>query len=652
MRPSALSRWVYVLSLLVLVSHSAASNSPDTPETEVQRAEDVQDAQTGVQEVQAEVSAEGGPAKESLQSNDDETPAKTSEGGPAKESLQSNDDETPATENSNEEPPMQESNNNAQPVAESEPSNNSPPEKSIGDRKRRLEEKAARKKAEAESGALYQEKETTQIREESPREQPKKDNPQNANPEIVGHKKESIPVRHIPVQEEKREEVAQEIGQDEMQTSAELEPFEEFQDYYSVLGVSRDASESDIRKAYRERALKYHPDRNPPRLKDLVENKFRQVAEAYQVLNDSDQRKRYDELGADVRNYKGQHSSENNSPPPDFQDPMEIFREIMKDNMIPGPLGAILGDILGSMNGPGPFPGMPIEVMQGRTGGRLKVKLHTMGGPGGMPGFPPGFGPPPGFMGRQGGVVHMERIMRDKDGHVFKVVEERTIGPGGIPDIPGLPKELKEAAEAAAKNMPGAVHMKDPVKTLKKLQMLHELQEKQADEFMSMMFMMFFVAMMMSAYRRSAAISAEREQAMLQARSQIRVAQSRKNENRSSFQNARRPPTYNPHVVPSARSNNVGRGVSGSSMATGLSQQVEMTTVAGNNRHKKEPKLKPEKTTPSKVRGGQTIAAKVAAKAARRKVEQGLNAMAGELNRVKQRVKAEYRKAVKRGKKD
>ncbi len=71
----------------------------------------------------------------------------------------------------------------------------------------------------------------------------------------------------------------------------------EYKDYYKTLGVSRDASEKDIRKAFRHLARKYHPDVNPND-KD-AEEKFKQVNEAYEVLSDSDKRARYDQLGSE-----------------------------------------------------------------------------------------------------------------------------------------------------------------------------------------------------------------------------------------------------------------------------------------------------------------------------------------------------------------
>ena len=66
-------------------------------------------------------------------------------------------------------------------------------------------------------------------------------------------------------------------------------------DYYEVLGVSRDASENDLKAAYRKLALKYHPDRNPGNKE--AEEKFKEAAEAYEVLRDAKKRRIYDQYG-------------------------------------------------------------------------------------------------------------------------------------------------------------------------------------------------------------------------------------------------------------------------------------------------------------------------------------------------------------------
>jgi len=83
-----------------------------------------------------------------------------------------------------------------------------------------------------------------------------------------------------------------------------------FRDYYEILGVTRSASEQEVKTAYRKLARKFHPDANKG--DKSAEEKFKEIAEAYEVLKDPDKRKRYDMLG---ENYK---SGSEFRPPPDF----------------------------------------------------------------------------------------------------------------------------------------------------------------------------------------------------------------------------------------------------------------------------------------------------------------------------------------------
>jgi molecular chaperone DnaJ len=125
-------------------------------------------------------------------------------------------------------------------------------------------------------------------------------------------------------------------------------------DYYEVLGVDRNASEEEIKKAYRKQALKYHPDRNPG--DKHAEEKFKEIGEAYEVLSDPQKRAAYDEYGhaafdprqrASAGGFRG-----------GFHDPFEIFREVF------GATGAggILGDLFGERADPtGPQRGADLR---------------------------------------------------------------------------------------------------------------------------------------------------------------------------------------------------------------------------------------------------------------------------------------------------
>src|SRR5438270_11026652 len=75
----------------------------------------------------------------------------------------------------------------------------------------------------------------------------------------------------------------------------------DYKDYYKILGVSKDASEKEIKQAYRKLARKYHPDVNPDN-KD-AEEKFKEINEANEVLSDPEKRKKYDEMGIYYQQY-------------------------------------------------------------------------------------------------------------------------------------------------------------------------------------------------------------------------------------------------------------------------------------------------------------------------------------------------------------
>ncbi|KAJ8253001.1 hypothetical protein GJAV_G00208050, partial [Gymnothorax javanicus] len=105
---------------------------------------------------------------------------------------------------------------------------------------------------------------------------------------------------------------------------------EDMVDYYNVLGVSRNASSDDIKKAYRKLALRWHPDKNPDN-KEEAERKFKEIAEAYEVLSDTSKRDAYDRFGKDGMPSSGSSGSSSPGDFPGFtftfRSPDEVFRE-------------------------------------------------------------------------------------------------------------------------------------------------------------------------------------------------------------------------------------------------------------------------------------------------------------------------------------
>lgn len=121
-------------------------------------------------------------------------------------------------------------------------------------------------------------------------------------------------------------------------------------DYYEILNVSRTASEEEIKSAYRKMAMRYHPDRNPN--DPQAEFKFKEAAEAYEVLRDPDKRARYDRFG---------RSSFQNGAGPGFGSADDIFAHFSD----------IFGDLFGfgaASSGPRPETGMDLQS-------RLKISF-------------------------------------------------------------------------------------------------------------------------------------------------------------------------------------------------------------------------------------------------------------------------------------
>jgi hypothetical protein len=126
----------------------------------------------------------------------------------------------------------------------------------------------------------------------------------------------------------------------------------EKRDYYEVLGVSRDVSADDMKKAYRKLAVKYHPDKNPG--DKTAEDKFKEVGEAYDVLSDTDKRAAYDRYGhAAFSGGMGGGGGGGGG----FHDPFDVFREqpavligvltilVIFVTMVYGPIAAALVEL-------------------------------------------------------------------------------------------------------------------------------------------------------------------------------------------------------------------------------------------------------------------------------------------------------------------
>ena len=98
-------------------------------------------------------------------------------------------------------------------------------------------------------------------------------------------------------------------------------------DYYEILGVEKNASKDEIKKAYRKLAMKYHPDRNPDDKE--AEEKFKEAAEAYEVLSNDDKKARYDQFG-----HEGMRGGFGNQGFTDINDIFSHFSDIFGGSSI------------------------------------------------------------------------------------------------------------------------------------------------------------------------------------------------------------------------------------------------------------------------------------------------------------------------------